>query len=111
MERMARIPSGFKLNRKQGKYIFKRALEKRLPHSILYRRKMGFSVPLAEWWRKDLKASFETSVLRSDSFCSGLFQPSELRSLWQQQQSGLKDNCYKLWILYALEKWAQNWAR
>jgi asparagine synthase (glutamine-hydrolysing) len=111
MERMARIPSRFKLNGREGKYIFKKSLEARLPKSILYRRKMGFSVPLATWWKKDLKSEFESSVLTESSFCSELFRPEAMRRLWDEQQSGLKDNAYKLWILFALEKWAQNWAR
>jgi asparagine synthase (glutamine-hydrolysing) len=111
MERMAKIPSRFKLNGREGKYIFKKSLESRLPDSILYRKKMGFSVPLATWWKKDLKHSFETSVLHDDSFCGQLFQPSVMRKRWDDQQSGMKDNAYKLWILFALEKWAQNWAR
>jgi len=111
MERMARIPSSFKLRGREGKYIFKRALEKRLPGEILYRRKMGFSVPLAEWWRGELHAAFETSVLREGSFCSGLFQPAAVARLWQDQQRGARDNAYKLWILFALEKWAAHYAR
>lgn len=111
MERMARIPSGFKLRGKQGKYIFKKALEARLPDSVLYRRKMGFAVPLADWWQRDLREAFEESVLRQDSFCYSLFEPRVVRSLWTQQLSGLKDNAYKLWILFALENWARHWVR
>jgi glycosyltransferase involved in cell wall biosynthesis len=55
MERMARIPSRLKLRGREGKYIFKRALEARLSRDTLYRRKMGFSVPLADWWRGELR--------------------------------------------------------
>jgi asparagine synthase (glutamine-hydrolysing) len=110
MERMARMPSRFKLRGREGKYIFKRALEPRLPEDILYRRKMGFSVPLAEWWRNDLRQAFESSVLREGSFCTGLFQPSAMRRLWQDQLRGSRDNAYKLWTLFALEKWAGHWA-
>ena len=111
MERMAKIPSRFKLHGREGKYIFKKSLESRLPDSILYRKKMGFSVPLATWWKADLRQSFEDVVLSESSFCSELFQPTAMRKLWADQQSGMKDNAYKLWILFALEKWAQNWAR
>lgn len=111
MERMAKIPSHFKLRGRSGKYIFKKALERRLPDSILYRKKMGFSVPLKDWWSADLKPAFEASVLDEGSFCFELFQPSAVRKLWQDQQSGLKDNAYKLWILFALEKWAQHYVK
>jgi len=111
MERMARMPSRFKLNGREGKYIFKKALEKRLPPDVLYRKKMGFSVPLAEWWRGPLRAAFEDSVLRPNSFCAGLFEPKAMARLWHDQQRGSHDNAYKLWILFALEKWAGHYAQ
>ena len=109
MERMARMPSNLKLRGREGKYIFKRALESRLSSDILYRRKMGFSVPLADWWRGELRESFEASVLAEKSFCTRLFEPAVLRELWQDQLRGSRDNAYKLWILFALEKWAGHW--
>jgi asparagine synthase (glutamine-hydrolysing) len=111
MERMARVPSALKLRGRDGKYIFKKALESRLPSDVLYRRKMGFSVPLADWWRADLRAAFEAAVLREGSFCSELFEPAVMRRLWDDQARGVKDNAYKLWILFALEKWAAHYAR
>jgi asparagine synthase (glutamine-hydrolysing) len=111
MERMARVPSSLKLHGRDGKYIFKKALEPRLPRQILHRKKMGFSVPLAEWWKADLRSAFESTVLQENSFCSQLFQPSAVRNLWQDQQRGTRDNAYKLWILFALEKWAAHYAR
>jgi asparagine synthase (glutamine-hydrolysing) len=111
MERMARVPSALKLRGREGKYVFKKALESRLPAEVLYRRKMGFSVPLAEWWRADLRDAFEAGVLREGSFCSELFEPVAMRRLWDEQQRGVRDNAYKLWILYALEKWAGHYAR
>jgi len=51
----AKIPSHFKPKGKYGKHIFKKALKQFLPDDILYRRKMGFGVPVEEWLRKDLK--------------------------------------------------------
>jgi asparagine synthase (glutamine-hydrolysing) len=111
MERMARMPSSFKLRGREGKYIFKKALEPRLPADILYRKKMGFSVPLAAWWRNELRVPFEASVLAEGSFCSELFHPGVVRKLWQDHQRGTRDHAYKLWILFALEKWAGHYAR
>ena len=111
MERMARMPSNLKLRGREGKYIFKKALEARLPAEVMYRKKMGFSVPLAEWWKNELRSSFETTVLRDGSFCSEMFEMGAMRTLWQDQQRGTKNNAYKLWILFALEKWAGHYAR
>ena len=46
----ASIPARLKLNKQEGKYIFKRAFEGRLPHDVLYRPKQGFAVPLDSWF-------------------------------------------------------------
>ena len=55
MEYAAKIPSKYKLKGKGGKHIFKKALKRYLIDHILYRKKMGFGVPVEEWLRKDLK--------------------------------------------------------
>src|SRR5690606_27975373 len=47
MEWLSGLPSAFKLGRGEGKLLFKEAMEPYLPGDILYRPKMGFSVPLA----------------------------------------------------------------
>ena len=66
MELAASMPSSLKLRGRIGKYIFKKALESRLPTEIIYRNKMGFAVPLGEWFRTSLKPPFQSMVLRRD---------------------------------------------
>lgn len=56
VEWISGLPPEMKLNGSEGKYIFKKAMEKYLPHDILYRRKQGFAVPLAAWFRGPLRA-------------------------------------------------------
>ena len=55
MELIAQIPSSLKLRNGQGKYIFKKSLQKILPSEVLTRRKKGFAMPVAEWFRGELK--------------------------------------------------------
>src|SRR5262249_28387760 len=64
-ELASRLPSGMKANPGAGKIVFKKAVEPLLPAAILTRPKMGFSVPLAAWFRTSLKRTFETSVLQA----------------------------------------------
>src|SRR6202162_4017154 len=51
MEWLSGLPPDLKLRGREGKYLFKKALEPYLSDDILYRPKMGFSVPLANWFR------------------------------------------------------------
>ncbi|MDN5935285.1 MAG: amidotransferase 1, exosortase A system-associated, partial [Nitrosospira sp.] len=55
VEWISGLPVSFKLHDQEGKYVFKRALEPYLPDDVLYRDKMGFSVPLASWFRGPLR--------------------------------------------------------
>ena len=83
MELIAQIPSGLKLHTDIGKYIFKKALEPVLPQSILQRRKLGFAVPLAEWFRGDLKDFTYECRLRQSG------QLSELHVSWPSAGSSI----------------------
>lgn len=108
MEHAARIPAHYKLRNGEGKYIFKQALRELVPREILYRPKMGFSIPLAQWLRHDLKSVFEERVFARDAFVSAWLEPSALRRWWQQHQRGTRDYAYPLWAVLMLECWARK---
>src|SRR5262249_8419729 len=55
MELAASIPSGLKLRGKTTKYLLKRALENDLPKDIVHRKKMGFAIPVADWFRNGIR--------------------------------------------------------
>jgi asparagine synthase (glutamine-hydrolysing) len=108
LETAASIPSDLKLRGGEGKYIFKRALRGLVPDEVLTRKKMGFSVPLARWFRQDLRAPFEERVLARDAYVASLFDPAPIRRWWSEHQSGLRDHSYPLWALLALEHWGRR---
>ena len=55
MEHAATMPPSLKLRDGTGKYVLKEAMRRHLPAETLDRGKMGFGVPLAHWFRKDLR--------------------------------------------------------
>ena len=111
MEFAARLPARYKLRRGEGKYIFKKSLESIVPHEILHRRKMGFSVPLSRWLRDDLKTTFEEHVLARDPFIATLVDPEPVRRLWAQHQRGTRDYSAHLWAILVLECWGRKFLR
>jgi asparagine synthase (glutamine-hydrolysing) len=106
MELAASMPSSIKLQGMNGKYIFKKALEKLLPESVLYRRKMGFGVPLAQWFRNDLK-ELAHSVIVKDTI-SDFLEPSTVKRVWQEHQSGFRDRATELWTLLMFRLWERR---
>lgn len=109
MEYAAKIPSKHKLKGKEGKHIFKKALKKYLPDDILYRKKMGFGVPVEEWLRKDLKDYSGNMVLNGKASRQYLKTPM-LEKFWREHQSGLRNRSTELWIIMMLNLWHKNFA-
>jgi asparagine synthase (glutamine-hydrolysing) len=108
MEYAARIPPGSKLRGGEGKFIFKQALRGLIPSSILDRPKMGFSIPLAQWLRRDLRAMFEERVLANSAFVASLFDQKPIATWWSQHQRGTRDYSTHLWALLVLECWGRR---
>ncbi|MCP3868081.1 MAG: amidotransferase 1, exosortase A system-associated [Gammaproteobacteria bacterium] len=88
-----------KLNGREGKYVFKRALEPSLPKEILYRQKMGFAVPLDSWFRGPLREKVRSSLLGGAMWESGLFETDYLTKLVDQHQSGRWNHSASIWTL------------
>jgi asparagine synthase (glutamine-hydrolysing) len=103
VEWMSGLPPHWKLKGTEGKYIFKKAMEPYLPHDILYRKKMGFSVPLASWFRGPLRERIRESILGRNLMESGMFDQKFLTQLVDQHQSGRRDNSAALWTLLMYE--------
>jgi asparagine synthase (glutamine-hydrolysing) len=45
------IPGGIKLRQLQTKYLFKKAAAKHIPKKIVYKKKIGFTIPVDKWLR------------------------------------------------------------
>ncbi len=108
VEWISSLPPDLKLRGREGKYLFKKALEPLLPREILYRPKMGFAVPLASWFRGPLRERVREAVLGGRMADSGLFDTGYLHHLVEQHQSGLRDYSAPLWTLLMFESFLRN---
>ena len=109
VEYAAQIPSALKLHGKEKKYVLKKAFSKMLPDDILYRKKMGFSVPLADWLRNEIRPTAEALLLNPDSGLSQYFDRKGIQKLWLTHQSGDGQYTQELWSLLAFELWWQQY--
>jgi len=97
------LPPGLKLRQGEGKYIFKKALEPLLPQDILYRRKMGFAVPLAAWLRGPLRQRVRDRLLGPRADQGGIFASEAIGRLVRQHETGARDHSAVLWALLMLD--------
>lgn len=108
VEWISGIPVSMKLSNNQGKYIFKKALEPYLSNDVLYRSKKGFSVPLAEWFRKSLRQRVRESLLGKTLAETGLFNMDFIEKMVNQHQSGIRDYSAPLWTLLMFESFLRG---
>ena len=108
MEFAASLPAEYKLRRFIKKYILKKAVENIIPKDNIYRRKMGFAVPVGRWFRGELKGFLQDNLLSQDSLKRGYFKPDKIKDIVYQHTSGQKDWSFQLWSLLMLELWHQR---
>ncbi len=93
------LPPDWKLRGREGKYIFKKALEPMVSDSILYRPKQGFAVPLSHWFRNELRGRVKSIINDGALAQTGYFDMSEVSRLVEQHQSGLREHGPTIWAL------------
>jgi len=108
VEWISGLPPSLKLRRGVGKYLFKKGLEPYLPAELLYRDKMGFSVPLADWFRGPLRARLQRSLASPVLADCGMFNLDYAQELMRQHQSGRRDHSAPLWSLLMFESFLRQ---
>lgn len=105
MELAARMPIELKLRGKQGKQILLDTFADLLPPSIQRRGKMGFGVPLPNWFRGELQPFLRDVLFDSRTLSRGFFEPSVVQRLFDEHVQGKTDHAHRLWALLCLELW------
>jgi asparagine synthase (glutamine-hydrolysing) len=107
VEFAATIPAKFRLNGRDTKYIFKKAMRGILPDSIIDRQKHGFAVPLARWFRGDLQGFARDVLLSPTCRDRGIFETRSVERLFQLHTRG-RDLDLQLWTMLSFELWCQR---
>lgn len=106
MELCAKIPSNLKLKGfNNKKYILKKSLEGFIPNDILYRKKMGFGVPIEAWLRDDLKKYAEELLLSEKALGRGIFKKESVKDFLRQHNETKVSYAQQIWALICLEQW------
>lgn len=105
MEFAASLPPEHKLVGASGKRLLKSTLRRVLPDEILRRPKMGFGVPLARWFRHELRELPTEILLDRRSLDRGYFRRDEIECLIREHRGHAADHSLRLWVLLQLEMW------
>ncbi|MBW2065840.1 MAG: asparagine synthase (glutamine-hydrolyzing) [Deltaproteobacteria bacterium] len=103
------IPDGMKFRNGTGKYILKKLLSKYVPPDLFERPKMGFGVPLDQWFRKELKDLLTDLLSPQRIRREGLFDEEVVREKVEEHLTGRINHQYRLWPLIVWEMWRDKW--
>jgi asparagine synthase (glutamine-hydrolysing) len=110
VELMAQAPARLKVHGRTKKVLMREAFRGLLPASILDRRKVGFSVPLALWLRTDLRTTLQEILSEAEVRRLGYLQYPEVERIKAEHLTGRANHESKLWALMNLVCWHRQWA-
>ena len=99
------IPRKFQVRGLTGKIILKKAVQDLLPHSILYRKKLGFPTPWSRWLKGPQLQVIRDLLLEPRSIDRKLFKRSAVEGLFHEHSAGHIDHYDRIWRLLNLELW------
>jgi asparagine synthase (glutamine-hydrolysing) len=111
VEFAATVPENMKIRNGTGKYIMKRAVEDLLPHSIIYRPKMGFPTPLKSWLREERAAPIFSLLMDREGLLAEYVDLGYVEKLIERQRGGMEDATDRLWRLLNLQLWGDLFLR
>ena len=105
VEWATRVPAGIQIHGKAGKRILKKAMEPLLPHSIIYRPKLGFPTPWSGWLAGAQLDEIESLLLQPRSMSRGFFKRPAIEKLFREHRARYRDHYDRIWRLLNLELW------
>ncbi len=107
VEWTARLPAKYKVRRMQTKWLLRNGFPEEIPANIRSRGKQGFSIPVGQWLRKELR-EWTQEILMDNKSLSGIVKPQAIENLYMEHQKGRVNNGKKLWALLMVAIWAGN---
>ncbi len=107
VEHTARMPERMKIRGRDTKWILREAMKGILPEEILTREKMGFPVPIGNWFRNEFRHLIDEYVLSERARSRGIFEPEFVKKLAAEHQTGA-DHAQRLWFLLNFEMWQRR---
>jgi len=108
VEWLASLPTSLKVRGQEGKHLLKSAMAPYLPDELMYRPKMGFSVPLERWFRGPLRQRLDDAILGPRLAATGVFNAHYLRQIVDAHTSGRRDYSAPLWTLLMFDAFLRN---
>ena len=104
-ELVHRLPDDYLIRNGVTKWVLRQVARNLIPAQILERPKVGFRVPVNEWFRNRLQGPLEEMLLGADSLTRDYYRPGRVRQLLKEHVHGRQNHEKLLWTLWNLEIW------
>lgn len=108
IEFAASLPESLKMRRFETKSLLKKVAARLVPKEGIYRRKMGFGVPVGKWFRSEMKGFVRGVLLSERALNRGVVRANVLKRYVEEHTSGERDHAFQIWTLLMLELWYQR---
>jgi asparagine synthase (glutamine-hydrolysing) len=108
LEFACRLPADWKIRRGRSKHIFKEAVSSLFPLGFLDRPKMGFSVPIGEWFKSEWKPWVSATLLDGPLSRRSILDRRELHAILAEHDSGGRNREALIWNLAMLSLWFEQ---
>jgi asparagine synthase (glutamine-hydrolysing) len=107
VEHVAGLPSRMKIRGRTTKYLFRKVARDYLPEEIVRRKKQGFMLPVAYWFREQLHLFIKQVLANSYFVKQGIFNETAVMRMIEEHKRNKVDHHVRLWMLLNLEVWHQ----
>ncbi len=109
-EFMAQVPFELKYKDGTSKYLLRKVLERYLPKELIDRPKMGFGIPMFEWFSGDLRTLFER-YFQKEKLPEGVVNFDYVQKEYAKLKEGKALNINKLWFVLVFAMWYERYMK
>ena len=104
-----RLPAHYKLHGSKSKHVLRQLMKGKLPASVLQRPKVGFDIPIHDWFRGVLNPLLREALSEEAVAETNLFDVAFVKNLLQEHMERKANYGYHLWGLMTLLLWMKRW--
>ncbi|MBN2398800.1 MAG: asparagine synthase (glutamine-hydrolyzing) [Candidatus Aminicenantes bacterium] len=105
------LPASWKVRNGTGKWFFKKAMEGILDQKILNRQKQGFSIPIKNWLKNELKELMLETLSEKQIKAMGFFNYPYVQTMIREHLQNRENHSHRIWALMQFHLWYDHFGR
>jgi asparagine synthase (glutamine-hydrolysing) len=111
LARIQGLPDDFKIRNGTKKYLLREIVHKYVPKQMMDRPKMGFGVPIKEWFKSELAEYFNQYLSKTKIESQGLVNYNAVKVWLENYNCGRTEYINHLWYLLMFQMWYERWMK